>query len=223
MKNIVNFNNALLERDSETYLSLIYSIFCKSNFKAKQEHERANLAWGMTFSLEILKNIILYKREHKTFDFFFECRVFNLAMSIFNVTEIENHLKNLIDNDVSFDFSILQESDGSMSNQKFSNIRDLGFMVIKGLTSSVDLSSETTILSLLLFKLFEVLELSSQRFYCENFTLNKKNKTSIQKFRMRLLKWTYISSNDRGDQQDNSNQKKDNKIRDLMSEEHTPH
>ena len=171
-KQILKFDPLYLEADADHYISLCYELYLDKSFEGMKEHQRANVAWGMTFSLEILKTIVLQKRKKSAYEFQFESKIFSLVYCMYHRSKIESHLEKLLEEEVFFDFSLVEEAE-PMPLNKNRDLRDIGFMIFKGLASSVDFSADNTIMSLLLYKTLELLELTSQRFYCESFMVSK--------------------------------------------------
>lgn len=188
-KYIVNLDKHMLERDCEAILGLISEIYLENQINNMPEENLHNVSWGMVFGIEILRRIVIEKRSKSAFEFQFEVKVFQFAFRLYIETNLEGHLEHLLAGKEKFDFSAIDES---QIYQTEGDLEDIGNMVCKGLVESSEFSHSNTVQSLLLYKVFEIMELCSQRFYCENFLPRGEHEMSIKSFRKHLLMWTYL-------------------------------
>lgn len=192
---ISKVGNENICRDADHFLNILFELFvnhdiCKNSGKGKMR-----IASAMIYGLNVLKEMINTQRENDLFNYQFEMKVFNLIKLFFNKYHIEEEIiklaevktsnPNILGEEVCDEILDLIESQIDYSREFFEGSKE---------KNSTKYQREITYN--LIYKVFEILEICSQRFCSKGFDKSDKlNSTEV--FMHKILSWSYLTAEDK--------------------------
>lgn len=186
MKLLLDLDKSSIVKDAGPFLDYLFESFIDIPLESSSPDDYRNVCWGMIFALDTLKHVVLKRRKSNAYEYQFECKTFNLIYRFYCKAGLEKYFEGQLVENNDFDFSILEEQniEGNPSYLDYSR-----FIEEKD-SKMIETSDTNKIKNILLYKILEILEITSQRFYCVSFEKGNKD-FSIALFRKKVIEWTY--------------------------------